>query len=116
MAKQKGALKTGGRQKGTPNRRTLVLQSVTEAMGMDVPRRLAELLPQLEPGKQADVLLDLMGYLYPKRKSIEHSGPDGNPIQVEATRADLRKLIANPEALSALETVEEALQKVPHGE
>lgn len=41
--------------------------------GLDVPQRLINLLPNLSNEKQADVLLNLMAYLYPKRKAIEHS-------------------------------------------
>jgi len=44
-------------------------------------------------------------------QAIEHSGPDGAPIPIEAKREDLRKLIADPEALSALETLAERLDE-----
>jgi len=60
-----------GRKKGTPNNKTLILNEIMENLGLDVPTRLCELLPLLKPSKQADVLLQLMGYLYPRRKSVE---------------------------------------------
>ena len=78
MSKPIGLPKTGGRKKGTPNRRTLVVKSVAEALGLDVPARLVEILPKLHPDKQADVLLELMGYLFPKRKAIDVKMEDFN--------------------------------------
>lgn len=62
-----------GRQKGTPNRRTQRLAEVLEEGGINVPLRLLRILPKLPPEKQADVLLGLMPYLYPKRKPQEPS-------------------------------------------
>jgi hypothetical protein len=44
-------------------------------------------------------------------QAIEHSGPAGAPIAIETKRDDLRKLIADPEALSALETLAERLDE-----
>lgn len=33
---------------------------------------IVDLLPQLSPEKQADVLLNLIGYVFPKKKAIDH--------------------------------------------
>ncbi len=60
-----------GRKKGVPNKRTLILNEILDAGGLDVPQMLLALLPKLPITKQADVLLDLMSFLYPKRKAIE---------------------------------------------
>lgn len=76
--KSRGA-KTGGRRKGTPNRRTLLLADILEKAGLDVPVRVSELLPALSPKEQVDVLLKLMEYLYPKRKAIEVKNEDLSP-------------------------------------
>jgi hypothetical protein len=65
--------KTGGRQKGTPNKATAQLVDIFSEKGLMVPERLCELLPELEPKDQAKVLTELMQYLYPKRKAVEHS-------------------------------------------
>jgi hypothetical protein len=112
VAKQKGSPKTGGRTPGTPNKKTIALKSITEALGLDVPKRIAELLPQLDPAKQVDVLLNLMSYIYPKRKAVEHSGLEGQPIIIQQTRISLRKLIADPQTFAALEMVEQKLKVV----
>ncbi len=66
-------MRIGGRQKGTPNKKTLALVEILEAKKIDPVSGLSTLLPILEPEKQADVYLKLMEYLYPKRKAIEMS-------------------------------------------
>ena len=71
MSRQAGRPKTGGRKKGTPNKSTLGLQEALEAHGIDVVAQLSELIPTLKVEKRADVLMSLMTYLYPKRRSIE---------------------------------------------
>lgn len=71
MAKEIGSLKTGGREKGTPNRKTFLLHEFFESVKFDLPLEIIKLLPTLPPEKQADVLMGLMSYLYPKRKPVE---------------------------------------------
>lgn len=71
MPKTKGSLKTGGRKKGTPNKKSLELHSLLSNNGINLIEELKVLLPKLSPEKKADVLLNLMQYLYPKRKSID---------------------------------------------
>lgn len=63
--------KTGGRKQGTPNRRTLFLDETFGNLGLNVPEKINELLPELPPNEQINVLLKLMEFLYPKRKAIE---------------------------------------------
>lgn len=69
-----------GRKKGTPNKKTLVLSEILDSLDCDVPSKLIEILNQLEPEKQADVLLELMSYLFPKRKALELTGAEGGAI------------------------------------
>lgn len=71
MSKLAGSLKTGGRKKGTPNKKTLGLEDALEAHGLNIIAELSTLMPQLPADKKADVLLNLMGYLFPKRKAVE---------------------------------------------
>jgi hypothetical protein len=71
-----------GRQKGTPNKKTLILSEILDGLNCDVPQKITELLPAMPPEKQADVLLELMTYLFPKRKALELTGADGGAIQV----------------------------------
>lgn len=71
MSKPIGSAKTGGRTKGTQNKKTQHLFEVLDTLKFDAPERLVELLPKLSLEKQADILLNLMSYLYPKRKAFE---------------------------------------------
>lgn len=83
-----------GRPKGTPNRRTLALQNQLEELGCDPVSALAEILEEQmkiaraclnRKKKNNDMALralndaertsaDVIQYLYPKKKAIEHSG------------------------------------------
>jgi hypothetical protein len=40
---------------------------------------------------------------------LEHSGPDGKPIEVTERADKLKRILTDPDALSALETLEEKL-------
>lgn len=73
MAKEIGSPKTGGRQKGTPNKKTEALQNTLANHNFDIVEKLLELMPKLKEEKQAEILLGLMNYVYPKKKSMEIS-------------------------------------------
>lgn len=97
MPRPTGLPKTGGRKSGTPNKKTALLHEALEAQGLDVPGRLAKLLPQLEPEKQADVLLELMSYLYPKRKALQINSHQ--EVQMQGmSRDEVNQIFADPEA------------------
>lgn len=73
-------LKTGGRMRGTPNKNGQDLLIVLNAANVNVAEKLMKLLPKLKAEKQADVLMKLMEYIYPKRKSVETKRePEGYP-------------------------------------
>jgi hypothetical protein len=74
MSFESGREKTGGRQAGTPNKRTLHLIEILEEYGINLPAKIFELLPTLLPEKQIDVLMQLLAYVYPKRKALEIEG------------------------------------------
>jgi hypothetical protein len=64
-----------GRKKGTPNKATIGLQAEIESLlGKSLPAALFERLGELEAKDYCHAILDLMSYIYPKRKAIEHSG------------------------------------------
>lgn len=70
-----------GRKAGTPNKKSQHLGVALDAVGLNIPEKLMELLPQLSAEKQADVLLNLMSYVYPKRKALEVSSRLVSPSQ-----------------------------------
>lgn len=89
VGRKAGTPKTGGRKKGTPNKKTLIASDKLEELGVDPLEILATIasgkplegtadLPTLDQRKQAAE--KLMPYIYPTLKSIEHKNPDGSGI------------------------------------
>ena len=74
MGRPKGLPKTGGRKRGVPNRNSSNLVKFFESVNFDVPSEIYNLLPSLEPNKQADILMKLMEYIHPKRRPAEITG------------------------------------------
>lgn len=71
MAKSKGSIKTGGRKKGTPNKKSQFLSDAFEAHGIDI----AEEMVRCYKGAVLDmeriqILYKIMDYCYPKRRAI----------------------------------------------
>jgi len=84
MPAHKGHKKAGGRTKGTPNKSTVELKD-----------RIAEKFPDYDPvmamvalanDQSADPIMrfnaskEVAQYVHPKRKAIEHSGKNGEPL------------------------------------
>lgn len=85
MPFEPGRAKTGGRTKGTANRATQALKKALEDANFDVVTEILAIYPELDNGLKTSILKDLMQYLYPKLKAIEHSGEiDGAPVTVVA--------------------------------
>ncbi len=83
MAKLRGGAKTGGRQKGTPNKKTEGLLEICERKGISPFEAMVDLaLSASDDAVKFGVLKELCTYLYPKRKAVELSGPDGKPVDV----------------------------------
>lgn len=84
-----------GRKPGTPNRATQQLREILEAEGLDPAKKLAQLLPSLEPEKQADVCLALLKYLYPTRLQATVANPDGSDLfqAKPMTKEDMLQLL-----------------------
>ncbi len=104
-AGKKGAPKKGerrgGRAKGTPNKLTVEFQAFMEGTGFD-PREVVVKIARGDEMKasvvvegmprevtarptlelQARCAMGLMEYLWAKRKAIEVSGPEGEPVKV----------------------------------
>jgi hypothetical protein len=68
MGKLPNTPKTGGRQKGTPNKRTALMADLLESQGICLVDIILMIVPVLEPNKQVDVLMGLLPYVYPKRR------------------------------------------------
>lgn len=77
MARAKGLPKTGGRQKGIPNKSTTLLKESFDDLNFDIPSKIISTLNQITPSEQVQVLLKLLDYVYPKMGAIER-------VQVQA--------------------------------
>lgn len=70
MARPKGTPKTGGRQKGTPNRTTASIREwLIDVIGKN-QRQIEKDLKELEPGARLQVLVKLLPFVVPKMESI----------------------------------------------
>ena len=70
MSRPTGLPKTGGRTKGTPNLKTLVLRESLNRVGFDVVQELHDLYPKLDPQTQAKVLMSFLPLLFPKPEAV----------------------------------------------
>ena len=79
--------KTGGRKRGTPNRRTADIQEKLAALGCDPIAGMAAIATdeKQDIALRAQMFKELAQYVAPKRKAVEMSGADGG----ELTLADL---------------------------
>lgn len=78
MSFEAGHKKAGGRKKGTPNKKSGYLSEALEARQFEPVDRLVEILPNLPIEKQAQVILHLLTFIYPKRKATTDTSDDSN--------------------------------------
>lgn len=71
--KGKSKPKTGGRKAGVPNKRTGELSQRIEELlgGQDLPQAILSRIKKLSLERQAEFLMELMPYVYPRRKAAE---------------------------------------------
>lgn len=95
--------KTGGRQAGTPNKRTVELTARLEALGCDPIKGMAQLaMDQANPPElRGRMYAELAGYLFPKRKATEIKIDDGPKVTFQ--------FISEPDQVSKVDTNRECL-------
>ena len=73
-----GQSKTGGREKGTPNRDTAALREKLDALGCDPPEELVKLArdPKTETGTKVSIYSVLMRHTSPIPKPVEDSSQE----------------------------------------
>lgn len=81
---QKGKPKSGGRKKGTPNRRTVEVQEKLAALNCDPVEGMARIAldDKNPPELRLRAYAELAPYVYPKRKAVEVSGEGRGPINM----------------------------------
>jgi len=79
-----GLPKTGGRQKGTPNRDTLALTAKLDAISCDPLMELAKIgMNQQNPlDIRVRCLFEIASYVYPKRKPVDISNDQPTEFNV----------------------------------
>ena len=97
-------IKTGGRTRGTPNRRTQDIQSLLARMGCDPIEGMARIAmdPQHPVEVRARMYAELAGYVAPKRKAIQLDGGDANRVTFNIGIAP-RQQLAHPEPAYVIE-------------
>ncbi|GHV56582.1 hypothetical protein FACS1894182_03420 [Bacteroidia bacterium] len=71
MSRTKGTEKTGGREKGTPNKVTTDLRTWINEL-LDINRRqIAKDIKRLEPQQRVMIFEKLLSYAVPKMQSVE---------------------------------------------
>lgn len=74
--------KTGGRTKGTPNKRTVEVMEKLETLGCDPIAGLAQLAmdPSNSPELRGRMYAELAGYVAAKRKAVEVNAAQQEPV------------------------------------
>ena len=85
--------KTGGRQKGTPNKTTAFSKQVIQEIVSDYTNseNLMNELAALEPKERLDVMIKLMGFITPKPQSVDMTLTTEKVKTIEDTLAELSK-------------------------
>lgn len=92
--------KTGGRQKGTPNKSTEAVRMAIAKFADGNVDKLQEWLERVaedDPARAADLFLKVLEYHVPKLGRTEHTGMDGADLQVTIVKFG----DATPEQLEA---------------
>jgi hypothetical protein len=91
VGRKKGAPKTGGRQKGTPNKVTAFSKAVIENIlseYTDTGLMLSD-LKKLDPKERLDIMVKLMAFTTPKPQSIDMTVSSNKPKTIEDTLSEL---------------------------
>ena len=103
--------KTGGRERGTPNRSTVAVADKLEAVGCDPIAGMAMLAMNdgNDPALRGRMYAELAGFIYPKRKALEVEsrvevstikGPDGESLR-DRLEAALQTRAGAPQSKAA---------------
>ena len=76
--------KTGGRRKGSANKKTLEVQHKLAALGCDPIAGMAQIAMNRKNSAElrGRMFSELAQYIAPKRKAIEHTGEEGAAMRI----------------------------------
>jgi hypothetical protein len=82
MPRLPGTPKTGGRVKGSPNKRTVEAREILAKLKCDPLRGMARLAldKNQEPALRGRMFAELAKYVYPQLNRTAHENPDGSPL------------------------------------
>lgn len=85
--------KTGGRQKGTPNKTTAFSKKVIQEIVTDYVNgdNFMNDLKEIEPKERLDVMIKLMGFITPKPQSVDMTITTEREKTIEDQLAELSK-------------------------
>jgi len=107
MSRPKGLPKSGGRIRGTPNKKTGEIAKKLRKLGCDPIEGLAKIAldPESKPELKVRCLAELAQYLYPKRKPVDPVTPEGSEFKLTVehigSRLNLSDSPSRPSALTA---------------
>lgn len=83
-----------GRKAGQPNKKTELLLDIFEANDYCPAERAIAILVsgKLDPETELNAHMKLMEFKFPKRKAVEHSGPNDGPIETETYEQYVQRL------------------------
>ena len=79
-----GKVPGSGRKRGVPNKRTAEIRELLLSLKCDPITGMARLAMNTKnpPELRGRMYAELAGFVFSKRKAIEHSGPVGEPLSV----------------------------------
>ena len=94
MTKKKGDIKTGGRQKGTPNKATSMTKEFLNNFLSDYAASglMQSDFAQLEPRDRLTLAEKFVQYIMPKMQSVAVAGEGEKPVTIEARLQELAKI------------------------
>lgn len=100
---QKGHKKTGGRTKGSLNKKTYEARALAEKYGYDPIECLIVMATSdtSSPDRKFECHAKLADYMYPKVGAINLTlqGPGGGPIKTEVQSSELKELLSDFESM-----------------
>jgi hypothetical protein len=84
MSRQKGTPKTGGRKKGTPNKKTILLQEIIAASGVTPLDYMLRVLrdENATAMERMDAAKAAAPYVHARLAAIEHAGNEVKPMRM----------------------------------
>jgi hypothetical protein len=88
MGRPKGLPKSGGRQKGSPNKRTADLQAAVEASGETPVDYMLRVMRDktVDHDRRDDMAKAVAPYIHAKLAALQVAGDPDNPLVIEVVR------------------------------